>query len=113
VLKLRIALCLALIVGTLTLINGIVYDARLETILYRVLTSIVLFGVLGYILGAVGERLYRDLIAKYIVDKKQEEEQEEDGIDTLHEQEIDNIVNSESEFSPFASSSFEQISRPK
>ena len=104
-LKLYIALCLALVVGTLTLTNGILYDARLTTIIYRVLISIVLFAVIGYILGVVVEKNYKELVAENITQEETEP--------IISEQERDETVVSESEFSPFASDSFEQISRPK
>lgn len=104
-LKLRIALCLALVVGILTLINGILNDARMTTIIYRVVISIVIFGVVGYILGVVGEKIYKELVAENSVPGQH--------IDIVSEQPMNDEVVSESEFSPFASDSFEQISRPK
>lgn len=104
-LKLYISLCLALVVGTLTLTNGILHDARLATIAYRVVISVALFGIVGYALGIVGEKIYRELITK-----SREQGQQSDAVSTEH---TDHEVMPESEFSPFASDSFEQISRPK
>lgn len=104
-LKLYISLCLALVVGTLTLTNGILHDARMATIIYRVVISVVLFGIVGYGLGALGEKIYRELVAKDIAQGQD--------IDIVSEEPINDEVVPESEFSPFASDNFEQISRPK
>ncbi len=104
-LKLYISLCLALVVGTLTLTNGILHDARLAIIAYRVVISVVLFGIIGYALGIVGEKFYREMIAK-----SREHRQDSEVVSTKSN---DHEVIPESEFSPFASDSFEQISRPK
>lgn len=108
-LKLRIALCLALVVGTLTLTNGLLHDARMATIIYRVVISVVLFGVIGYVLAVVGERFYKSVMEKNIAQGQP--------ADIVSEQSSDDDKNSESEaeseFSPFASDNFEQIARPK
>jgi len=104
-LKLRIALGLALVVGTLTLTNGVLHDARMSTIVYRVVISIVLFGILGYVLAIVGERFYREIVEKNTTPGQD--------ADVVNEQQINEEIASESEFSPFVSDNFEQISRPK
>lgn len=104
-LKLYISLCLALVVGTLTLTNGILHDVRMETIIYRVVISVILFGAVGYGVGIVGEKIYKELVAKDIAQGQH--------IDIVSEEQINDAVVPESEFSPFASDNFEQISRPK
>lgn len=104
-LKLRIALYLALVVGTLTLANGILYDARAVTIIYRVVISVVIFGLAGYCLGVGIEVFLKRLLLKDI-EKRQHN-------DTIHEQQVSDELSTESEFSPFTSGNFEQISRPK
>ncbi|WP_378951880.1 hypothetical protein [Pelosinus sp. sgz500959] len=104
-LKLRIALCLALVVGTLTLTNGILYGARLTTIIYRVLISLIVFGIAGYFLGFVGEKFFKELLLKYTP--------QEQHIDVVSQQEQIEDLPSENAFSPFTSENFEQISRPK
>lgn len=103
-LKLYISLCLALVVGTLTLTNGILHDARMATIAYRVVISVVLFSVVGYALGVMCEKFYRNLI----------ENNRKQGLhtDVVSEQTDEEVV-PEPEFSQFASDNFEQISRPK
>lgn len=103
--KLRVALGLALIVGTLTLTNGILYDARLITIFYRVLISLIIFGIAGYFLGIVAEKFLNGLLLK---DNAQEQD-----MDVVRQQETIEDLPPENEFSPFASENFEQISRPK
>ena len=101
-LKLRIALCLALIVGSLTLINGVVYGARTMTVLYRVIISVVIFAFLGYGLGIIIEKFLQR-----IINDKTEEEQQVIQEETIAEVPI------EAEFNPFTSDNFEQISRPE
>ncbi len=81
------------------------HDVRMATIAYRVVISVVLFGIIGYALGFMGERIYRELIAKIHVQEPQ--------TDIVIEEHSNDEVVPESEFSPFASDSFEQISRPK
>lgn len=111
-LKLRMALYLALIVGTLTLINGVWHDARMATIIYRVMISVVLFGVVGYGLGVMGDKIYREVVAKRIAEEKEKEVTLGEQANIVNEQN-NNEVTPEAEFSPFASEHFEQISRPK
>jgi len=105
VLKLRIAWCLALVVGTLTLINGILYDARLVTIFYRVAISIVVFGLVGYGAGIIIENFLKKLLVKKAA--------EDQHIKVASEQQTADELPNESEFSPFTSGNFQQISRPK
>lgn len=105
VLKLRIALCLALVVGTLTLMNGILYGARIVTIIYRVVISVVVFGFAGYCIGVVFENFFKNLL----VTKKAQGQH----IDIVSEQQTSDELPNESGFSPFTSDNFQQISRPK
>lgn len=104
-LKLRIALCLALVVGTLTLANGILYGARAVTIIYRVVISFVVFGLAGYCLGIGIELFLKSLLMKGTGQKQQD-------VINSDEQPTDER-SSETAFSPFTSGNFEQISRPK
>lgn len=112
-LKLRIALCLALVVGTLTLTNGVLHDARVTTIIYRVMISVVLFGVVGYGLAVMGEKIYRELVAKNSNPGEEIEVVPEEQINIVSKEQTNDEVVPEAEFSPFASENFEQISRPK
>ncbi len=106
VLKLRTALCLALIVGTLTLLNGVLQGARLETIIYRIIVSVAIFGFIGYGIGLIVERFLKNIALKKLEEKSQE--------DRLKENESsDDDITDNSEFAPFTSTSFEQITRPK
>ena len=104
-LKLRIALCLALVVGTLTLINGVLYGARTVTIIYRVAISVVVFGFAGYSVGVVFENYLKKLYDKETAQGQQ--------IDIVSEQQTIDELPNESGFSPFTSDNFQQISRPK
>jgi len=105
VLKLRTALCLALIVGTLTLLNGVLQGARIETIIYRIIVSIAIFGFIGYGIGLIVERFFENIALKKLEEKSQRDE--------LKENEPSDDVTENSEFAPFTSTSFEQITRPK
>lgn len=104
-LKLRIALCLALVVGTLTLTNGIIYGARTVTIIYRTVISVVIFGFAGYALGVVAERFLKKLV--------EEDNIQEPNTNVVSEEQAMDELPTESAFSPFTSNNFEQISRPK
>lgn len=106
VLKLRIALCLALIVGALTLLNGMLQGARLETVIYRIIISIAIFGIIGYVLGIIVERFLK----KKLEVKNREQGQKKEIVN--EEQPLDDLPK-DSEFAPFTSSSFQQITRPK
>lgn len=57
-LKLRIAGCLALFVGGLTMISGLTHEVRVATIVYRTLLSVGLFLVLGYVCGYLIEKYW-------------------------------------------------------
>lgn len=104
-LKFRIALCLALVVGTLTLTNGILSGARIVTIVYRVVISIAVFAFAGYGVGVVVENFLNKLLAP-----KKAQDQD---IDVDHEQQTIDELPNQSSFSPFTSDDFQQISRPK
>jgi hypothetical protein len=105
VLNLRIALCLALIVGALTLLNGMLQGARLETIIYRIIISVAIFGLIGYGLGIIVERFLKNIVVKNV---------EQGQKDIVNEgQPLDNDLPVDSEFAPFTSNSFQQITRPK
>ena len=112
-LKLYVALGLALVVGTLTLTNGIFYGARLMTIFYRVLISIAIFGIAGYFLGFAAEKFVNQLLLKDAA----AHEQHIDVVSQEEEAETEKATEEEglpeNTFSPFASDNFEQISRPK
>ena len=103
--KLHIALCLALVVGTLTLINGILHGARIVTIIYRVAISVAAFLLAGYGIGVVFENFLKKILVK-----KQAQGQY---IDIVSEQQTNDEIPNESGFSPFTSDNFQQISRPK
>jgi hypothetical protein len=102
VLKLRIALYLALIVGALTLLYGMLQGARLETVIYRIIVSIAIFGIIGYGLGIIVERFLKN------VAQGQKKDQ-----DIVNEKQPLDDAPKDSEFAPFTSSSFQQITRPK
>lgn len=107
-LKRRIALCLALVAGTLTLTNGLLYGARTITIIYRVAISLTVFAFLGYGVGCIAENFLGELL-----EKEKEKEQDKHADVALEQQAIDEELPNESAFSPFTSDNFQQISRPK
>lgn len=99
-LKLRIALCLALVVGALTLLNGMLQGARLETIIYRIIISIAIFGFIGYGMGMLVEGFIRTKLSEKLSKNSMQEEVSDKGSEN-------------SGFTPFTSNSFEQVTRPK
>ena len=103
-LKLRIALCLALIVGSLTLLNGFLYGARTMTILYRVIISVVIFAFVGYGFGIIIENFLQRLLNNSIEKEEQNVIEKGEGSEELPVA---------AEFNPFTSDNFEQISRPE
>ena len=105
-LKLRIALCLALIVGTLTLTYGMLQGARTATIAYRSITSVVLFGFIGYGLGFIIENYLKKLLVEKDIKKGQE-------IDIVIEQQPIEELSDNPEFAPFTADNFQQMTRPE
>ncbi len=104
-LKLRIALCLAFVVGALTLAYGIVSGARIATVMYRVMISFVVFSMIGYGLAIVVEKFINEKVVNEIVPKQQND-------DAIAQQTSDELP-TESSFSPFTSEHFEQVPSPK
>lgn len=56
--KLWLALGLAMVVASLTLIIGLLQDTRIGTAVYRMLVSFVVFGAIGYIIAVMGEKFW-------------------------------------------------------
>lgn len=104
-LKLRFALCLALIVGILTLINGVFHGARAVTIVYRVVISTIIFSFAGYYLGVIAESFLKATLIRNIEQRQH--------LNVISEQQTADELPIEAPFSPFTSDNFEQISRPK
>lgn len=63
-LKLRIAICLALFVGTLTMMIGLVNEARFTTIIYRTVVTFLFFGACGLVFGSIAERFLHDFLQR-------------------------------------------------
>ncbi len=101
--KLRVTLCVALIVGTLTLIIGLLRDARLVTILYRTGISVIIFGICGYMIS--------NLVENYLIRFLSQSKPKGQKVDIVSEQEEVGVVHSEPIFSPFTSDSLERVSR--
>jgi len=120
VLTLRIAVSLALVVGTLTFIHAFSYGARLSTIMYRVAISVLVFGFVGYGLGEVFLKFFKTLSAKYepqVTEEQIETETETEESIQSNQSELelasDSESESDSEFSPFTPENFKQMTRPK
>ncbi|MCE5284762.1 MAG: hypothetical protein LLG02_02790 [Pelosinus sp.] len=104
-LKLRIAICLALFVGTLTLVLGLINEARFTIIIYRTMVSFLLFGVLGLVFGSVAERFLHKFLQK-LTNKGQD--------DIVNETELAQSQDQEAAaFSPFNPDNFEHIAQNK
>ena len=114
-LKLRIALCLAFVVGALTLAYGIVSGARIATVMYRVMISFVVFSMIGYGLAIVVEKfinekvVYEKVVNEKVVNEIVPQQQNDDAI----AQQTSDELPTESSFSPFTSEHFEQVPSPK
>lgn len=78
--------------------------ARLETVIYRIIISIAIFGFIGYGLGIIMERFLKNIVVKIEQGHKE---------DIIHKEEPINDIPMNSEFAPFTSNSFQQIARPK
>jgi len=102
VLKLRFAVCLALVVGITTVIISVLNEARPMTILYRTIISISVFGVCGYFLGSAAETFLLSLLPPLKTRGQK--------IDIISEKENSDSPNT---FDPFTPDKFEQISSPK
>lgn len=106
-LKLRLALGLALVVGFLTLIIGVMNEARPLTVLYRMFISIGVFGLVGFGLAVWLERSLPQPEVVTAMLKGQH-------VDITSQQEdMPEAQNAEDTFEPFTSDSFEQIAQPK
>ncbi|VBB08069.1 Hypothetical protein LUCI_3334 [Lucifera butyrica] len=77
--KLRFALLLSLIVGFITLIMSILHDLRIDTIIYRVSISIIVFAAVGFGVGYFTDSFLNKVTAEQkpqgqIIDIKNEPE---------------------------------------
>lgn len=104
VLKLKIAICFALIAGILTIIVSILKDIRILTTLYRMVVSAVIFGLVGYICGYITDNFLKVLLEKL--------KPAGENIDITTEPKVmespSQVVSNN--FSPFTKNDFEHIS---
>ncbi len=63
--KWRFSLILALIAGFFTFLFGVFQGARIETLLFRTIVSVLIFSSVGYMLGFFSERFFRQLLTMY------------------------------------------------
>jgi len=104
--KLRIAFIVALSAGTLTLIFSVANDVRLFTLLYRVLISMTIFGLSGYI--------FADNLEKFYKRNHPNGNNKGQNVDLTSEaQNNDTALYSKPHFRSFTPDSFENISQPK
>lgn len=107
-LKLRLTVGLALIAGALTALIGLIQDVRPLTVLYRCLTSMLIFGIGGFALGVMAEGFINNLLAA-IKPKGQK-------IDIINRDELINVdeligqPRPDNEFSPFTPDNFDRVS---
>jgi hypothetical protein len=104
--KLRAAICLALFASTLTLLAGLWYEARLTTIIYRTMISLMAFGMIGLIVGGLAESFFHEFLQKLkIKGQKVEIISEKEPTQKQEEQ--------SAAFSPFNPDNFEHIAQNK
>jgi hypothetical protein len=108
VLKLRLALCLALIVAVLTASVGLAQGVRPLTVLYRTFISLLVFGVGGYLLGCVAESFLTRWLESVKPKGQKVDILSEDGL--LSGDELLNPSHAAQPFSPLIPYDFEQIS---
>ena len=75
------------------------------TIIYRVVISVVFFGLAGYSISVLFENYFKKILIKKTA-------QSQDADIVSEKKDLDGQPN-ESGFSPFTSDNFQQISRPK
>jgi len=103
--KLWFALGLALVVAALTLIIGLLQDARIATVIYRMLVSFVVFGAIGYFLALAGGKFWADAVTDVKSKGKK--------VDIINEEEPvgDGEREPDKQFVPLAPDNLERLSR--
>ena len=104
-LKLRIAICLALFVSTLTMVVGLVNEARFTTIIYRTIVSFLCFGACGFVFGSIAERFLHNFLQK-LTNKGQK-------VDSVSAEAPLQQEEQAAVFSPFNPDNFEHIEQNK
>ena len=121
VLKVKLAIALAVIAAIITIIMGFVNHARMIVILYRTVISIALFGTCGYIMGLV----YEKNLLPYCI-KLLKEEEVGSKLDIQSSPDEDSIIESEDEidseknkgakndeFAPFTTNNLRRVKSPE
>lgn len=103
-LRLRLAIGLALICGVLTLVSGLVSNVRWLTVFQRTAVSVVLFSSIGYLLGKIIEIKFLNLVKTDLSPDRGQPEARDD---------LSDNTSLDSSFSPFTSDSFERIKKAK
>ncbi len=106
--KLRIALGVALVVAVLTAAVGLVQGVRLPTVLYRTAISLVGGALAAYLAAHLAEAYFRRRFADIKVSGKKVDITSKDGL--IENDELLNPSHATQQFSPFVPESFEQIS---
>lgn len=120
VLKVKLAIALAVIAAIITIIMGFVNHARMIVILYRTVISIALFGTCGYIMGLIYEKNllpYCKKLLKEEVGSKIDIQSSPDE-DSMIESggEVDSEKNKEvknDEFAPFTTNNLRRVKSPE
>ncbi|MDR3563778.1 MAG: hypothetical protein P4N59_20410 [Negativicutes bacterium] len=107
-LRRRIALSLALAGCILTILVGFISDVRPMTIGYRSLISLLVFGILGYLIGGVIET-FSDRVKADFVTKGQNVDIVSNNDEDIHPSASGTSSPNEHHFSAFSSEQFEHI----
>jgi len=106
--KLRIALGLALVVAGLTAAVGLVQGLRLPTVFYRTAISLAGFALAAYLAANLAESYVRRRFAGIKLKRNKVDIISKDGI--IDNDELLNPTHATPQFSPFVPENFEQIS---
>lgn len=113
-LKIWLAIGLAAIVAVITMLMGLINQARFTVILYRTIISIAVFGSCGYLMGIVFDKK----IMPYIIRLNSKQEQEisenqslEENMDNNRDETVSEKIEATA-FAPFTADNLNRVSPP-
>lgn len=108
-LKIWLAIGLALIAAVITMVMGLTNQARFTVILYRTIISIAMCASCGYLIGIVCEKK----IVPYFIrlNAKQEEESEEEILAENRDETVSEKIEATA-FAPFTADNLNRVSPP-
>lgn len=110
-LKLRCAVGLAVLTGICTLLSGFGNDARPTTVLYRTAVSMLVFAVIGFGVGLLWERFFKEW-SERMQDDEASQNKEDEIMEADFSQETEK-VSAKGTFDELKVEDLENISHPK